>query len=161
MELTELNELLPEGSFVFRRRPVSVPGDLRIAWRLALLILVLSFSRGKKASLAKLHLVNDALRSEDGRNKLAHIITSPRTVPEWPFRVEPALGRAIDMARGEGLIMVEGGPTYRLTEKGIHAVEALLGQGEALQQERVFLESQGHKISEAFVRSIVQTLSLR
>jgi hypothetical protein len=156
----ELEELLPSSPFIFRRRPVSVPGDLRISWRLALLILVLAYSRGKKASLAKLHLVTDALRSEGGKNRLTYILSDLRTEPEWPFRVEPALARAIDMAQGEGFIALERGPAYRLTSKGIRAVEAIKGRQDVLEEERSFLESQGVNITEGFVKGVIRTLSL-
>ena len=156
----ELEELLPNSSFIFRRRPVSVPGDLRISWRLALLILVLAYSRGKKASLAKLHLVTEALRSEGGKNRLANILSDPRTEPQWPFRVEPALARAIDMAKGEGFITPEGGPAYRLTPKGMGAAEAVKGRQDVLEQERAFLESHGPNITEGFVNGVIRTLSL-
>jgi hypothetical protein len=156
----ELEELLPNSPFVFRRRPVSVPGDLRISWRLALLILVLAYSRGKKASLAKLHLVADGLRSEGGKNRLVYILTDSRAQPEWPFRVEPALARAIDMAKGEGLIVPESGPAYRLTTKGARAAEGVKGLQGVLDQERAFLESHGRDITEGFVNSVIRTLSL-
>jgi hypothetical protein len=156
----ELEELLPNGPFVFHRRPVSVPGDLRISWRLALLILVLEHSRGKKASLAKLHLVTEALRSEGGKIKLANILSDPRAEPEWPFRVEPALARAIDMAKGEGLIAPESGPAYRLTPKGMRAAEAVNSLEGVLGQERAFLESHSPKITEGFVNGVIRTLSL-
>jgi len=139
---------------------VNVPGDLRISWRLALLILVLKYSRGNKASLGKLHLVNDALRSEEGRNKLSNILAGTQAPPEWPFRVEPALGRAIDMARGERLVTSEGGAAYRLTERGMRAAESLLTRDDVLQQERAFLDSQGQRITENFVKSVIHSLSL-
>ena len=49
--------------FSFRRRPTPVPADLRIAWRVSLILLMLLASRSNRASLAKLHILNDAIRS--------------------------------------------------------------------------------------------------
>jgi hypothetical protein len=133
---------------------------LRISWRLALLILVLRYSRARRASLAKLHLLNDTLRSDGGRKRLSSILASSQVPPEWPFRVEPALGRAIDMARGEGLVKTEDGATYQLTESGLRAAESLRANEGVLQEERSFLESQSSKITEHFVNTITHTLSL-
>jgi hypothetical protein len=106
-----LDEVLPEtATFSFRSRPGSVPGDLRISWRLAVVLLILKYSRSKRASLPKLHLLNDAIRSKSAMEKLAEIVTGNRSVQDWRIRVEPALGRALDFARGEGLVEFKSGP---------------------------------------------------
>lgn len=150
-------ELLPERpTFKFRHRPGALPGDLRISWRLALLILILRHSRGGKASLAKLHLLNDALRSETALEKLAEILSESRTSLDWRIRVEPALGRALDIARGEGLVSVKNGPVYRLTEKGVVAADALEEKEHLLDMERAFLATYARQVSERFVNDLVR-----
>jgi hypothetical protein len=42
------------GSFTFTNRPDPVPGDLRMTWGIAVLILMLFYSRGKKSNFQKL-----------------------------------------------------------------------------------------------------------
>ena len=64
------------GRFSFRARPLPVPGDLRINWRLAVILLMLENSRAKRASLAKLHVLNEAVRSRTARATLESILDS-------------------------------------------------------------------------------------
>ena len=150
-------EFLPERpTFEFRHRPGILPGDLRISWRLALLILILSHSRGRKASLAKLHLLNDALRSETATKKLTEILSESRDSLDWRIRVEPALGRALDIARGEGLLSVGKGPVYRLTKMGVIAAAALEKKENLLIMERAFLATYSRQVSERFVTDLVR-----
>jgi len=151
------DEILPrDARFRFHHGPTSVPGDLRIAWRLAVVVLVLAYSRGQKASLAKLHLLNDALRSADSAQRLADVLARRRPFSDWTIRVEPALGRAIDMARGEGLITARSGRVYQLAGKGQQAAEFLKHQEGVLTAERSFLSLHGSEVTEAFTNEIVR-----
>lgn len=77
--------------FVFKRRPAPVPGDLRPAWRIALILLILFQSRQKKASLRKLHVISWAARSPI--NRAALIRYSKNDIPKDQIipRVEPSL----------------------------------------------------------------------
>ena len=96
-------ELHTDRNFNFERKPSPVPGDLRIGWRLPLTLLMLNSSRGKSASLAKLNLLNDALRSQNSREKLGKIIRGEVPHIEWRMRVEPAFGRNVDLMIGRRL----------------------------------------------------------
>jgi hypothetical protein len=86
---------LADRRFSFQRRPTPVPGDLRIAWRVALILTMLSGSRSHRASLAKLHILNDAVRS-DQHDRLKAVLDGTHTSLPWNFRVEPAFARAIE-----------------------------------------------------------------
>ena len=68
------DELGNSESVSFRVRPVSVPGELRITWRLAVVVLMLAGCRKQRASLVKLHVLNDALRSEDSAQQLRRVL---------------------------------------------------------------------------------------
>jgi hypothetical protein len=62
---------LPEADrFSFRVRPVAVPGELRISWRLAVITLMLHHCRQQRASLIKLHILNDVIRSPSSASLL-------------------------------------------------------------------------------------------
>lgn len=89
--------------FVFRERPTPVPGDLRMSWRFSLNLLILSRSRSKRSSLARLYILNDAARSFDDADLLSDIMIGAVGLAEWRIKVEPALGRALDLMVGEGL----------------------------------------------------------
>jgi hypothetical protein len=54
---SSLRDLLLDGPFELLARPEPLPGDLRLAWGLALVLLILGRSRGKRASLQKLHFM--------------------------------------------------------------------------------------------------------
>lgn len=152
-----LDELLPESTQMeFRHRPVSIPGDLRTSWRLALIIFILGQSRGQKASLSKLHLLSDALRSSQTIKKLGKILNGELQPSDWRIRVEPALGRALDFAMGERLISFENGPSFKLTSKGRQAASILNQRVDLLTTERDFLVNNGHGVSESFVKNLVR-----
>ena len=87
--------------FSFKRRPTPVPGDMRIAWRVSLILLMLSASRSSKASLAKLHILNDAIRSNQVARLKDATAAGAKILP-WNLRVEPAFARAIDLTSGNG-----------------------------------------------------------
>jgi len=89
--------VLPEArNFSFTPRPLPVPGDLRINWRVAVTLLMLADSRAKRASLAKLHVLNYAIRSRRARAQLARILDGTDHALNWQTPVEPAFGRAVN-----------------------------------------------------------------
>jgi hypothetical protein len=143
---------------VFRERPKPCAGDLRISWRLALLLIILSASRSKKASMAKLHVLNDAARSERSRLKLLDMMNERRPMLDWRLRVEPALSRAVDFLVGEGFARwdASGGKMYvQLLPEGEVAERALSKRDdyEALDQEN--LRYLAKHASEAFVSALI------
>lgn len=152
-------ELHTDRNFYFERKPSPVPGDLRIGWRLPLTLLMLNNSRGKRASLAKLNLLNDALRSEKSRDKLSKIIRGETPFIEWRMRVEPAFGRSVDLMTGGQLVVWQ--VAYRtaaicLTDKGKEVVKALEEDDESFVAEKAFLREFSGKITEGFVTQILK-----
>ena len=154
-----MREAIPaETRFSFRRRPVPVPGDLRISWRLPLLLMMLGTSRGKKASLAKLNVLNDALRSETAGSRLKQIIFASDQGPTWGVRVEPAFSRAIDFLVGEKLaqwVELSDKSGLQLTATGIKAAEAVLQNNTALVAERAFIMEISKGVTEGLVAEIL------
>src|SRR5438552_6976619 len=95
--------------FTFRQRPTPLAGDLRPAWRMGLVLLMLLHSRGKKATLQKLHVLNSACHSTRTRRAFLSYAQGEARKDEIVPRVEPSLNRALNIARGEGLVEVEKG----------------------------------------------------
>jgi hypothetical protein len=149
-------EISPRG-FSFQRRPTPVPGDLRIAWRVALIMVMLGCSRSNRASLAKLHILNDVVRSGSrDRLKLA-LAGDPNQLP-WSFRVEPAFARAIDFVVGERLATwtkATGRAALQLTKTGIESANAVLNQDEALVVERAIVSDLATTITESTVVNLL------
>jgi hypothetical protein len=143
--------------FSFRRRPVPVPGDLRIGWRVALIIVMLGSSRANRASLAKLHIINDAIRSSQ-QDRLKIILSGPHAAVPWNLRVEPAFARAVDFVVGEKLAIwtkATGRAALQLTKTGVDAAAAVMGIEDALVEERAAVAELAKLITEATVAGLL------
>lgn len=143
---------------VFRSRRQPCAGDLRIAWRVSVTLLALFHSRGKKASFAKLHLLNDALQSAVARQSLIELLNDPTGVVFWQFRVEPAFNRALDFIVGEGFACWSASgdrAVLSLSFEGIGAAKAIDSTADALADERAFLKEFGLRVTETFVTRVV------
>jgi hypothetical protein len=125
--------------FIFKRRPSPVPGDLRPLWRIALVLLILLSSRSKKASLRKLHVISWAARSSINRGRFIRYSKGKIAKDEIIPRVEPSLNRAIDLARGEGLVTVDGGKSLTLSSIGLNLADEINRSEDCLIAEKQFL----------------------
>ncbi|MEP0701256.1 MAG: hypothetical protein ABJN36_17375 [Cyclobacteriaceae bacterium] len=151
-------DIQTDRNFSFKRKPSPVPGDLRIGWRVPVTLLMLNNSRGKKASLAKLNLMNDALRSEASREKLASILRGQVARIEWRMRVEPAFGRNLDLLTGGGLAewsVANGKAAIYLTEKGKEVSKFIQDDSESFSDEKSFLTLFSTELTEGFVNQIL------
>ena len=91
-----------DAEFIFRRRPVALPGDLRPTWRIGLLVLLLARGcRQQRSSLTRMHLLNWAARSEANHADLMGLIAGELSPDQLIVRFDPACNRAIDFAIGE------------------------------------------------------------
>lgn len=150
VEIPELNT-----PFVFNERPESIPGDLRPMWRIGLLLLMLYMaSRGSKSSFGRLHVLNWALRSDEGRDALLGILEGRLFPGTVVVRIEPSLNRAVDFAHGEGLLKKVGGDRIELTSPGEAEAKRMLEQDELFTSEREYLEQVGKKLTEKLVAEL-------
>ena len=140
--------------FSFTERPTPLPGDLRPAWRVSLILLMLFNSRGQKATFQKLHLLNSACRSKDTRNAFFRYTQGEVRKDEIIPRVEPSLIRAVNLARGEGLIEVEKGRNLKLTPKGQQVAIQLNAIEDCMAVEKQFLRAVGKFATEKNVESL-------
>lgn len=138
--------------FVFRKRAVPVPGDLRPVWRIDLILLLLrKCCRGGRSSFARLHVLSWASLSAENRSRLIEVVDEAATVESLVVRVEPSLNRAVDLAIGEGLVRRVNGDRYELTPSGIARADAIAEQEQCLEEEKAFIESIGKKVTEGLV----------
>lgn len=113
-------------SISFVRRPIPLPGDLRISWRIYFLVQILGRSRAKKSSLARINILHDASKANSHVEKLRAIIYKNAKPSSWRIRIDPSSGRAVDFLVGFGLadwVMVAGRVGVHLTAKGIEIFE--------------------------------------
>jgi hypothetical protein len=144
--------------FSFISRPLSVPGDLRIQWRVSLIVLMLGHSRAKRASLPKLHILNSAVRSKHAAQHLDHIINMELGMLPWTFRIEPAFARAIDFVVGDKLadwIITGGHSGLALTQTGIKTFKSLNSATDILVEEKALLEKYAKTMTEASVNAVI------
>jgi len=148
---------LPEADrFSFRVRPVAVPGELRISWRLAVITLMLHHCRQQRASLIKLHILNDVIRSPSSASLLRRIMAGELGSIWWQTRIEPAFGRALDLAVGNGLVEWVGtsqGRGLALTQMGKTAA-AEVNALDVLPTEKEILKEFGPAVTEQFAKTL-------
>lgn len=160
-----MNVELTEGlRFSFRSRPISIPGDMRISWRLSVLLLMLLYSRAQKASLAKLHILNAATRTENAKEALTDIIEGTLTRHDWQLRVEPAFGRAINFALGEEFVAWENSAlrsALRLTLRGKDTAKQISKLDGILEVEKSFLLLTAPRLTEGLVSTILRDRGTR
>lgn len=143
-------------SFVFRSRPEAIPGDFRPLWRISIILLTLKFaSWGNKSTLSRLHVLNWAIRTSDNRESIRRIISGDLSPDKVIVRIEPSLIRALELARGEGLIEYLSGKTIKLTNKGNEVAENISKEPNLFSEEMVFLEEIGKRnLNETIISQI-------
>ncbi len=136
MELIKSDIDIP---FRFTERPTPLAGDLRPGWRIAFILLMLLNSRGHKATLQKMHLLNSAARTPSTRRVFLRFVNGSAQKDEIVPRVEPSLIRAVNLAHGEGLVEIEKGRSIKLTASGLNAARLLAETNDCLVVEKEFL----------------------
>jgi hypothetical protein len=138
-----MNLLKPdiEIPFRFTERPTPLAGDLRPIWRIGLILLILLYSRGQKATLQKLHLLNSVSRFHAARQSYLRYAEGKAKRDEIIPRIEPSLNRALNFARGQGLLQIEKGKNIKLTARGLTAALKLDEKADCLAAEREFLKA--------------------
>lgn len=142
-------------AFLFRHRPIAIPGDLRTTWKIALVILMLSkCCRGGKSSLTKLHVLNWAMRNPAHRDALRAAAAATIPPDTLLVRFEPSMNRAIDLGIGDGLIRRCGGGNVELTALGRAYAAEIDSDQSVLSDEKGFAGSIRNRITEKLINEI-------
>jgi hypothetical protein len=143
--------------FLFRQRPMPMPADLRPAWRVAVLLLILrKCCRSGRSSFARLHVLNWAVRSPDGMQAIRKVLAGTQDPDDVLIRIEPSLNKAIQYAVAESVMTITRGDHVELTAKGIDVAEDISSAGGLLESEEVFLQEIGQRITEALVDRLLR-----
>jgi hypothetical protein len=142
------------GPFSFNGRPEPVAGDLRMSWGIAILLLSLLGSRGKKGSFQKLQFLAHAVRIPEGRDDVRALLQGRLRASDISVRVEPWLNRAVSFAHALKLISVDRGKSVSLTDKGVEMANAIANNTEVLSEERAFLFEVAPKLTEGLLTKI-------
>jgi hypothetical protein len=141
--------------FVFRKRPIAIPADLRPGWRIGLLVLLLkNCCRNRRTSFARLHVLSWGLRTAQSRRQLQAAVEGRLSPDSLIVRFEPFLVQAVDFAIGEGLVRREGGAKIELTALGLKLAEELEGAESTFDVEKRFMAVIRTKVSEDLVNKM-------
>lgn len=150
--MAEIDLSLLDTPFVFRKRPVPVPGDLRPIWRIYLILLLLrKCCRQNRSSFARLHVLSWAMLSPENRSALLAVVDGEQSPDSLIVRVEPSLNRAVDYAIGLGLIRRQNGNRFELTPEGVTTAGEIEDSGECLKDEIAFMNELGRRVTETLV----------
>lgn len=153
---SSLRDLLLDGPFELSVRPEPLPGDLRLAWGMALVILILGRSCGKRASLQKLHFMAHSARTRATREQTKHLFARGRSTSDMVVRVEPWLNRAISFATAAKLVSLERGGHARLTEAGIAAYDKISDADSIMVEEKEFFDAIARQATEGTIDKIMR-----
>jgi hypothetical protein len=150
-----LNQIF-EGPLKFTIRPIPVPGELRLPWKLALVLLIVGYSRGKRASIQKLHSLNHFIRTSGNRERILAVAKGTRPSESLVVRFDPALTRALDLARGEGLVEINSTGRVQLTTSGEDVLKAIDSDEELLTAEKEMLRAVATWATEQEIKRILR-----
>ncbi|MFG1379348.1 hypothetical protein [Xanthobacter autotrophicus] len=142
------------GSFTFTARPDPVPGDLRMSWGIAVLILTLFYSRGKKSNFQKLQFLAHSVRLPEGREEVRGLLSGVYRPSEVSVRVEPSLNRAVAFACALKFVTINRGTAVSLTDQGMKVAQAILKEGDSLKEEAGFLREVAPRITDALMKRV-------
>lgn len=140
----------------FRRRNDSIPGDLRISWRLAVLCLLLARFRAKTARIEHLHTLWWAIRSENSRDLIIRWFDNKPIPDEIIVRFDPSLTQTIDLAVGQGLVKSDGRGSVKLSPTGVAMAQAAGTRDGVLADEKSFLERLPRNISQKAMKEMTE-----
>lgn len=146
---------VPQGTFTFVPRPQSAAPEIRLSWRLPMLMLCLFYSRNKCASLERLHVLNWAIRSAFLRKRLSEALRGERRADDILIRYEPALERVLAFAISEHLVERLPNSRFKLSEKGVSFSTYILSDDAVLLDERDWLARWGMVLTEKAVKNLV------
>lgn len=176
--MTELSlDELFDVPFTLRQRPLAVAADLRIARRLALLVMTLDHCRGGRANLEQLHVLNWAIRNEQTRADFLDFLEGRRTPDRVIVSYDPSLSRLIAFALAEKFVERNEQPQQqqlpltpvrpspdskagidyriRLSERGKAFADEVAKDKATLVAEREFLKRLGKKLTQQQIHDLL------
>lgn len=125
-----------------------------MSWGIAVLILTLFYSRGKKSNFQKLQFLAHSVRLPEGREEVRGLLSGAYRPTEVSVRVEPSLNRAVAFARALKIVEINKGTTVTLTEQGVKMAQEILADGELLKEEASFLREMAPKITDVLMKRV-------
>ncbi|RYH00349.1 MAG: hypothetical protein EON58_00490 [Alphaproteobacteria bacterium] len=131
-----------------------MPADLRMSWGVAVLLLALFFSKGKKSNFQKLQFLAHAVRLPEGREEVKGLLSGQYRPLDVSVRVEPSLNRAVALAHGLKLVTIDRGVAVTLTDRGKTIADAIAKADDLLKEEVQFLRDVAPRMTDALMKRV-------
>lgn len=138
----------------FQARPESIPGDLRLAWRLTALTIILHRSRADAAPLSQVSTLWWAMRSDSARERFLRWYRGEAAPDEVLVRYDPAVSMTVDLALGLKLVTRDRNGVLRLTAVGKATASRAWDAEDIMPYEKEFLRLLPARMTQAMVRDL-------
>lgn len=135
-------------------RPIAVPYNYRVMYKLAQIALIMSLCCGKKGcSMQKLQMISMGLSSKQEMDQLVSFINGGLHYPL--IRFDPSVNRAILFALSEKIILRQANGLFRLTPKGKTFCDEINVDNQLLIIEKGYIKQISTKLTEDIIQSIM------
>lgn len=133
-----------------------MPGDLRLPWRLATLLLVLARCRANTANLQQLNLLHWAIRSPKHQRLIVRWFQEDKRPDDSVVRFDPALVRTVNLAVAIGLVTRTSTLRFSLTSMGVRYAASLNEHDDVLTAETQFLNALPRRITQKQISHLLE-----
>ena len=135
------------------QKPFHISANARVLYKLIELLLILYFSRGKKASLLKIHLLIWVLERRERREVLLKSKESgyEKSIGLWSSN--EYTNKALLYLFEDGLCSINK-KTYALTDDGKEFIEQIIKDKEVFIEEKSFLKTVTMSLTEAKIEKL-------
>ncbi|MFB9869154.1 hypothetical protein [Vreelandella sulfidaeris] len=147
----------PKNAMTFNHRGTPIDPELRPLWRISLIALILfKICSGNKANSKKIQVLYSLVASEKKRRSYRLIIEKEELNLSVNVRFDPLVDRAVDIALGEEIFILDASKSIKLTEKGLGFVKKIDSDSSIFTLEKDFLKlfSKSH-FSEKVIDSLI------
>lgn len=139
----------------FTNRPIAVPYNYRIIYRISQIILIIYYCCNRKAcSLEKIHITSSALSTKDEMEKLLQFIDKEKE-SYILVRFNPAINRAIDFALAEDILIRQKNGLFKLSTKGKRYMDNIVKDRDLFIFEKLNLSNIGTKLTEDKISQLI------
>lgn len=152
-----MNDLLFDTveNICFVNRPIPVPYNYRIMYKIAQLVLIMGLCCGSKGcSLEKLHMISMGLNSKKEMDRLILFVKGVST-DYTLIRFDPSINRAVSFAIPEKIIFRQGNGLLRLTPEGKRFFNEIKNDTQLLTLEKEYLNSIKDYLTEEKIHNIM------
>lgn len=151
-----MSELLPNDIERVRLtdRPIAVPYNYRLMYKLAQLVLIMGLCCGNKGcSMQKLQMISMSLTS---KQEMDHLLSFVKGSLHYPLiRFDPSVNRAVLFALSEKITIRQVNGLFRLTPKGRAFLNEVVEDNQLLIAEKEYVRQISTKLTEDKIEGIM------